>query len=279
MAHRPRRRFGQNFLHDRTAVERMLRSIAPKPGQPLVEIGPGRGALTLPLLEHLDTLHVIEVDRDLAAALRALPQVEAGRLRVHEADALQVDFHDFAAAGERLRVVGNLPYNISTPLIFHLLAQASAIADMHFLLQREVVARMAAGPGGREYGRLSVMVQAHCTVEPLFDVPPGAFHPAPKVTSRFVRLVPHAEPPVAVRRPERLAEVVALAFSGRRKTLRNALRGRLDSPAIEAAGVDPAQRAERLSLADFASLADALEERGRRESSASEGNHDAAMDN
>ncbi len=267
MAHQPRRRFGQNFLHDHATIERMIRGIAPARGDIVVEIGPGRGALTRPLLECLDMLHVVEVDRDLAASLRALPEATAGRLHVQEADALRVDFHDLAAAGQRLRIVGNLPYNISTPLLFHLLGHASAIADMHFLLQREVVARMAAGPGGREYGRLSVMVQAQCAVEPLFDVAPDAFHPAPKVTSRFVRLVPHAQPPVPIRHPERLAEVVALAFGGRRKTLRNALRGRLDGAAIEAAGVDPTVRAERLPLAAFARLAEALEEypgQGRR---------------
>jgi 16S rRNA (adenine1518-N6/adenine1519-N6)-dimethyltransferase len=258
MAHRPRRRFGQNFLHDRGIIERMLRAIAPAPEQTLVEIGPGRGALTLPLLERVRQLQVVELDRDLVATLETLPQAADGRLRVHQGDALGVDFTRFVPRGERLRVVGNLPYNISTPLVFHLLDQAEAIADMHFLLQREVVARMAATPGGREYGRLSVMVQAHCRVESLFDVPPGAFYPAPKVMSRFVRLVPHARPPVSIHHPQQFAEVVSLAFSGRRKTLRNALRGRLDAAAIAAADVDPAERAERLPLAAFARLADAL---------------------
>ncbi len=259
MGHHPRRRFGQNFLHDQGTIERMVGAIAPARADHMVEIGPGYGALTRPLLARSDRLHVVEIDRDLAAGLRAWPEAAVERLVVHETDALAVaDLPRLVDSERPVRVVGNLPYNISTPLIFHLLARAADIADMHFLLQREVVARMAAGPGGRDYGRLSVMVQLRCAVAPLFDVAPGAFHPAPKVTSRFVRLIPHAHPPVAMAFPERLPAVVALAFGGRRKTLRNALRGHLDAAAIEAGGVDPGVRAERLPLAAFARLADAL---------------------
>ncbi len=253
---RPRKRFGQHFLHDQGVVERMLRALAPAPGDRVVEIGPGPGALTYPLLDHLTTLDVVELDRDLAARLEAHPAAAAGRMRVHGGDVLRFDFAALADPGERLRLVGNLPYNISTPLLFHLFDQLAVIRDMHFMLQREVVARMAAGPGSGVYGRLSVMVQYHCRVERLFGIGPGAFTPPPRVHSEVVRLVPHASPPVVVGSRQSLEIVVRAAFGQRRKTLRNALKGLVDAAAMAAAGIDPGQRPERLSLADFARLAD-----------------------
>ncbi|HKK06001.1 MAG TPA: 16S rRNA (adenine(1518)-N(6)/adenine(1519)-N(6))-dimethyltransferase RsmA [Gammaproteobacteria bacterium] len=261
---RPRKRFGQNFLHDGRVIERLLGAIAPRPGQRLVEIGPGLGALTAVLLPRLGSMDVVELDRDL------LPHLESacaglGELRVHQADALTFDFCSLASGpgasgpgAERLRVVGNLPYNISTPLLFHLIDQLACIHDMHFMLQKEVVDRLAAEPGSGAYGRLSVMVQYHCRVEKLFGVGPGAFRPPPKVDSAVVRLVPHPSPPVTVDDPAALSRVVARAFGQRRKTLRNALKDTLDAAAIEAAGIDPGWRAERLTLTQFAALANAL---------------------
>ncbi|MFW5909211.1 MAG: 16S rRNA (adenine(1518)-N(6)/adenine(1519)-N(6))-dimethyltransferase RsmA [Thiohalospira sp.] len=254
--HRPRKRFGQNFLHDPNIIQRIVDAVAPRPDEALVEIGPGEGALTEPLLAAAGRLTAVELDRDLAAALR----VRFGEaLTVVEADATRVDLD--ALVPERgetpLRLVGNLPYNVSTPLLFHLLGQRHAVRDMHFMLQREVVERMGARPGSRQYGRLSVMVQYHCAVTPLFRVPAGAFRPAPKVESMVVRLVPHTEPPVAVADEARLAAVVTRAFGARRKTLANALKGELDAEAIRAAGIDPGARAETLDLAAFARLANA----------------------
>lgn len=258
MAHRARRRFGQNFLHDPGVIRRMVAAIAPAAGEPLLEIGPGQGALTLPLLERLGHLTAIELDRDLTAALHAAAAARGGELTLHEGDALAFPVADLAPAAGGLRIVGNLPYNVSTPLLFHLTAAPGVVRDLHLLLQREVVTRMAAAPGGRDYGRLSVMLQYRCRVEPLFDVSPGAFRPAPKVTSTFVRLLPHRVAPVEVPDEAALARVVAAAFSTRRKTLRNSLAGLLAPTAIEAAGIDPGARAERLGLAEFAALARAL---------------------
>ncbi|HEY5790777.1 MAG TPA: 16S rRNA (adenine(1518)-N(6)/adenine(1519)-N(6))-dimethyltransferase RsmA [Gammaproteobacteria bacterium] len=255
MSHRPRKRFGQNFLRDAQVVARIVAAIAPRPGERLLEIGPGEGALTGPLLEASGELTALELDRDLVAALqRRFPQ--GSGLTLLEGDALAFDFRALAA-GARLRLVGNLPYNISTPLLFHLFDQRDAVADMHFMLQKEVVDRLAAEPGSKAYGRLSVMAQYHCAVRPLFDVPPGAFRPPPKVDSTVVRLRPHPAPPVAVD-PVRLRAVVTAAFAQRRKTLRNTLRGLLEAPALEAAGIDPGRRAETLTLAEFAHLAERL---------------------
>jgi 16S rRNA (adenine1518-N6/adenine1519-N6)-dimethyltransferase len=256
LAHHPRKRFGQHFLHDPGVVRRIVAALAPRPGDRLVEVGPGMGALTGPLLEAAGTLDAVELDRDLAAALAASPEAREGRLRVHQGDALDFDFAALAGAGPPLRLVGNLPYNVSTPLLFHFLEARAAIADMHLMLQREVVARMAAAPGGKDYGRLSVMVQVRCRVERLFPVGPGAFTPPPKVMSEVVRLVPHPAPPVTVADPEVFARVVARAFAQRRKTLRNALRDLVAPEAMVAAGIDPGERAERLTLAQFAALAD-----------------------
>mgnify|MGYP001207974362 CR=1 FL=1 len=255
--HQARKRFGQNFLRDPHFIDRMVRAIQPQPGERLIEIGPGLGALTRPLLTIAGHLEAIELDRDLVGELTRRCE-GAGELIVHQGDALKFDFAALRRDERKLRVVGNLPYNISTPLIFHLLEAAEHIADMHFLLQKEVVDRLAAAPGSDCYGRLSVMVQYHCRVEALFHVPPGAFTPVPKVDSAYVRLVPHREKPVQVQRVDDLGRVVAQAFSQRRKTLRNSLKVLLSEADIQAAGVDPAARPEELDLAAFARLADRL---------------------
>jgi len=253
LSHRPRKRFGQNFLHDPEVIHRIVLAIDPQPGDTLVEIGPGQGAITLPLLKAIGRLTVIELDRDLIPLLEAQCR-DHGKLTIYNADALQFDFCSLAHSG-RLRVVGNLPYNISTPLLFHLLDQHTCIGDMFFMLQKEVVERMAALPGTGSYGRLSVMLQYRCSVTPLFHIGPGAFNPPPAVDSAFVQLVPHATPPVCVNNEAVFTELVRQAFAQRRKTLRNTLRSMLDAEAIAAIGIDPARRAETLSLEEFAALA------------------------
>jgi 16S rRNA (adenine1518-N6/adenine1519-N6)-dimethyltransferase len=260
-AHRPRKRFGQHFLRDRAVLERIVAAIRPVAGERLVEIGPGLGALTVPLLEAAGALDVVELDRDLLEPLRARC-AGRGLLRIHHADALAFDFAALRGDGPRLRVVGNLPYNISTPLLFHLLAQAEHLRDLHFMLQKDVVDRMAAGLGEDAYGRLSVMLQYRCQVQPLFAVGPEAFRPPPKVWSAVVRLVPRETFAVVVRDEARFAEIVRRAFSQRRKTLRNSLRDVLDAAHIEAAGIDPGARPETLGLDAFAALS-AVEERER----------------
>jgi len=256
LSHRPRKRFGQNFLHDQSVIQRIVDAIDPQPGQHLVEIGPGQGALTRPLLARTGTLEVIELDRDLIAPLQALDGT-TGQLTVHQADALRFDFRQLVRE-QKLRLVGNLPYNISTPLLFHLLDQATVIKDMHFMLQKEVVERLAAEPGGGDWGRLSVMVQFRCSVTPLFIVRSGAFRPPPRVDSMIVRLVPHANPPVRIVDPALLAKVVTQAFSMRRKTLRNALKGLITAEQWEALNIDPQRRPETLGLAEFAAIANIL---------------------
>ena len=249
-AHQARKRFGQNFLHDRHVIERIVAAIRPQPTDTLIEIGPGLAALTRPLLEKLPHLHVVELDRDLAARLRA--EFPPERLTVHEGDALKFNF---GGLGPDLRIVGNLPYNISSPLLFHLAIFATQIRDMHFMLQKEVVLRMAATPDTPDYGRLSVMLQAQFRVEKLFIVPPGAFTPAPKVDSAIVRLTPLPATEIAWHNRERFATVVAQAFAMRRKTLRNTLKGLITSEAMESISINPNRRAETLSVADFARLA------------------------
>ena len=257
MNHRPRKRFGQNFLHDAHVIERIVRAVRPAAGQSIVEIGPGRGAITQGLLASGARVTAIEIDRDLAALLRQT-LAAADNLQVLEADALRFDFSSLRPAAGRLRIVGNLPYNISTPLLFHLLRFGELIDDMHFMLQREVVQRLAAPPGSGDYGRLSVMAQYQCQVTPLFEVPPGAFHPAPKVHSAVVRLVPrrHIEHPAHDLRA--LGQVVAAAFGQRRKTLRNSLRGLLDEETLTSLGIDSRIRAENLQLEDFVTISNAL---------------------
>jgi 16S rRNA (adenine1518-N6/adenine1519-N6)-dimethyltransferase len=256
---RPKKSFGQHFLHEKRYIERIVSAIAPKPEDVVVEIGPGEGALTLPLLAVAGKLTAIELDTDLIPELQARAAA-VGELRIIHSDVLKVDFTALARERgvERLRVAGNLPYYISSPILFHCVDHAAAIQDMHFMLQKEVVDRMAAEPGSKVYGRLSVMLQLACRVEPLFTVPPGAFRPPPKVDSAVVRVVPL---PAAERHDadqNRVHAVVKAAFAQRRKTLGNALRQLMSSEAIEAAGIDPRARAETLAPMDFVRLAKAL---------------------
>jgi 16S rRNA (adenine1518-N6/adenine1519-N6)-dimethyltransferase len=252
VTHRPRKRFGQHFLVDDGVTARIVAAVQPRPGETLVEIGPGLGALTQPLLERAGALTVVELDRDLAARLARNP-----RLTVIQADALDIDFAALAAAaGTPLRLVGNLPYNISTPLLFHLLGAADRLADLHFMLQKEVVDRMAAEPGGKDYGRLSVMLQWRCHIEALFDVPPTAFDPPPRVESAVVRLVPWPQPAAVDAR--RLGELVTVAFSQRRKILRHTL-GRWLAERGFSGAFDEQRRAEEVPVAEYVALARAVE--------------------
>jgi 16S rRNA (adenine1518-N6/adenine1519-N6)-dimethyltransferase len=251
---RAKRRYGQHFLHDRGTIERIVRAIAPAAGDRIVEVGPGRGAITAPLLTIAGEMDVVEIDAEV------IPPLEErcagiGRLRVHLADALEFDFRALRGAGPPLRLVGNLPYNVSTPLLFHFVSQLDAIRSMHFMLQKEVVARMAARPGTKDYGRLTVMLAPWVRVEPLFDIGTGAFSPPPKVVSTFFALHPHPAPPYSIADHAAYARVVAAAFSQRRKTLRNSLAGLLEPAAIAAAGVDPRARPETLGPDKFAALA------------------------
>ena len=254
VTHRARRRFGQHFLHDRGVIARIIAAIDPRPGDRLVEIGPGLGALTLPLLERAGRLEVIEIDRDVIPLLLERCRGH-GELVVHNQDVLDTDFAALAGDGAPLRVCGNLPYNISTPLLFRLLESAAVIRDMHFMLQKEVVDRMVAVPGGKDYGRLTVMLAAACRCERLFRVGTGAFTPPPRVDSAVVRVVPLAAPPFPLPDRARYAGIVAAAFSMRRKTLRNSLAGLVAAEAFVAHGIDPGRRAETLAPAEFAVLA------------------------
>ncbi|KAA0874030.1 16S rRNA (adenine(1518)-N(6)/adenine(1519)-N(6))-dimethyltransferase RsmA [Nitrincola tapanii] len=256
--HKARKRFGQNFLQDGNVIRRILRSISPKPEQHLVEIGPGLGALTEELLAATGHLDAIELDRDLVPILRTKFFRYGDQFRVHEADAMQFDFRSLCQDQQRLRIVGNLPYNISTPLIFHLLSFNELIEDMHFMLQKEVVLRLAAGPGENNYGRLSIMAQYFCQVDNLFLVPPEAFHPAPKVDSAIVRLIPHKTLPVVAKDLEKFQDVVRIAFNQRRKTLRNNLKELISAEALESLGIDPGLRPERLGVAEFVRISDHL---------------------
>ncbi|NOX10005.1 MAG: 16S rRNA (adenine(1518)-N(6)/adenine(1519)-N(6))-dimethyltransferase RsmA [Gammaproteobacteria bacterium] len=257
MSHTPRKRFGQNFLHDPGVIQHIVHAINPHAGQSIIEIGPGQGAITRPLLQRCKQLTVIELDRDLIAGLETLND-DIHQLRIYNQDALKTDFCDLREEEQRLRIIGNLPYNISTPLLFHLLQQAHCIKDMHFMLQKEVVDRMVASAGSKTYGRLSVMLQYYCKVEHLFAIGPGAFNPPPRVNSAFVRLIPHSKAPVDVNITI-LEQVVRTAFSQRRKTLRNTLKSLLNSEQIQTTGIDPGIRAEQLSLQQFAQLANLVE--------------------
>jgi 16S rRNA (adenine1518-N6/adenine1519-N6)-dimethyltransferase len=250
--HVARKRFGQHFLTDDSVIAAIVRAIAPRPGQALVEIGPGLAALTQPLLERCGALTVIELDRDLAARLRARPG-----LSVVQADVLKVDFGALAdAAGQRLRVVGNLPYNISSPILFHLLAWADRVEDQHFMLQKEVVDRMAASPGHKDFGRLSVMLQWRYHVEPVLDVPPEAFDPPPRVQSAVVRMLPWPQPPAVD--PVLLSELVQVAFSQRRKLLRHTLGRWLEARGCSAP-FDLQRRAEEVPVDQYLALAAAVQ--------------------
>lgn len=251
--HVARKRFGQHFLYDRGIIDRIVAAIAPSSIDHMVEIGPGLGAITVPLLRHLAQLEAVEIDRD---AIRHLTELTVGQpLRIHNADVLDFDFGTLRTDSRQLRLVGNLPYNISTPLLFRLIGQRQHVLDLHFMLQKEVVDRMAAQAGDDDYGRLSVMLAPWLQVEPLFDIGPGAFRPPPRVISTFVRLVPHRIAPFPLSDPARFAAVVAAAFSQRRKTLRNSLKSLLDEARIRQAGIDPGARAEVIAPAGFAALA------------------------
>ncbi len=255
-SHTPRKRFGQHFLHERRTIERIVAAFDPRPGEHVVEIGPGQGALTQELLRRAQRLDAIELDRDLAAPLEESCR-GLGELVVHGADALKFDFCELVQGTARLRVIGNLPYNISTPLLFHLLDQAHCIQDMCFMLQKEVVDRLAATPGNKAYGRLSVMVQWRCDVVPLFTVAPGAFRPPPKVDSAVVRLMPK-QSPLRLLDEKLFAEVVRAAFAQRRKSLRNSLKRLARAEEFVAAAVDPGLRAEALSLEQFVRLSNTI---------------------
>ena len=257
MAHKARKRFGQNFLTDDHVIDRIVQSIGIQADDQLVEIGPGQAALTSEILPLVNQLDVIELDRDLITGLELLKSRYPG-LTIHNADAMRFDFNQLVRDDKMLRVIGNLPYNISTPLIFNLLAHAAIIKDMHFMLQKEVVERMASEPGSGQFGRLSVMVQYRCKVEKLFIVPAEAFDPRPKVESAIVRLTPYQSLPFIARNEKDLANLVTQAFSQRRKTLRNCLKNLLDEKQIESVDIDPKRRPETLSVEEFVNLANLL---------------------
>ncbi len=252
--HYPKKRFGQHFLNDFVLIHAIVRAIHPRADDHMVEIGPGLGALTLPLLEILNTLTAIEIDRDLYATWQERAKTN---LKLIHADALEINY---ATLGSKLRMVGNLPYNISTPLIIHLLTYADSILDMHFMLQKEVVNRLAAQPGSKAFGRLSVMVQYHCEVESLFDVPPEAFDPPPKVDSAIVRLIPYKQSPYPSIDLQKLEKLVAQAFSMRRKTLANNLKPIFSAETIQSLGIDSKLRPEQLTVEDYVKLTQNLPE-------------------
>jgi 16S rRNA (adenine1518-N6/adenine1519-N6)-dimethyltransferase len=254
--HRHKKQLGQHFLHDTGIIDRIVRAIDPQPGDRIVEIGPGGGALTRPLLQRHGALTVIEFDRDLIAPLTELGAAH-GRLEIVQGDVLAVDFTALAG-GVPIRLVGNLPYNISSPILFHALEHAAVIRDMHFMLQKEVVDRMAAAPGSKVYGRLSVMLQASCKVTPLFRVPPGAFRPPPKVDSAVVRLLPRPPEEIGLSDPLLFGRVVKAAFAQRRKTLRNALESICDAEALHQVGISPGARAETIAVPEYVALANHL---------------------
>ena len=253
MKHLAKKRFGQNFLTDQAIIGSLIEAINPKTEEIIVEIGPGLGALTKPLLKKINHLHVVEIDRDIVSWMQN--EYAKNTITIHNVDALKFDF---ASLGKQLRVVGNLPYNISTPILFHLLDNISHITDMHFMLQKEVVERMVASPSTPAYGRLSVMLQYHLAMEYLITVPPEAFEPAPKVESAFVRCVPHATLPFVAKDALVFANVVLKAFGQRRKTLRNTLKGLLDDDGFATLNISSQLRAENLSVADFVRISNSL---------------------
>lgn len=258
VGHHTRKRFGQNFLHDQRVIDKIVNAVAPKAGDRLIEIGPGLGALTAPLLKRAETLTVVELDRDLAANLPERMGFPT-HLTIVEGDALRFDFTQLKQSDEqKLRIVGNLPYNISTPLLFHLLTYGGQVQDMHFMLQKEVVDRIVAAPNTSDYGRLSVMLQYYCEPTFLFEVPAGSFNPPPKVTSAVFRLKPYTQKPLQAQDEKHLASLVSHVFTQRRKTLRNSLKGQLDEAGFAAIGIDPMARPETLSLAQFVALSDAI---------------------
>ncbi|GAB1256468.1 16S rRNA (adenine(1518)-N(6)/adenine(1519)-N(6)) -dimethyltransferase RsmA [Aurantivibrio plasticivorans] len=256
-AHKPRKRFGQNFLTDSGIINKIVRSIAPHADQRIVEIGPGQAAITKPLLESCPSLHVVELDRDLVERLESL-QSTYPQLTIHSADALKFNFAALADGPHSLRVVGNLPYNISTPLIMHLLASSALIKDMHFMLQKEVVDRIAASPGNKNFGRLSVMVQYFCDAQSLFPVPPEFFYPPPKVNSAIVRLAPYESPPHTAENFSLFRRLVASCFQHRRKTLRNNLKSLLPVEIIEQLSIDVKQRPDQFGVEQYVALANEI---------------------
>jgi 16S rRNA (adenine1518-N6/adenine1519-N6)-dimethyltransferase len=255
--HAARKRFGQHFLHDKYVIQRLVDVIAPRPGEHFVEIGPGQGALTVPILKEVGQLDVIEIDRDLIPHLK-IRCADKGNLIIHNMDALEFNFDQWSDANRSLRVIGNLPYNISTPLIFHLLTFSHLIIDMHFMLQKEVVDRIAAQPNDEAYGRLSVMVQYHCKTTALFDVPPSAFYPPPQVDSKIIRLMPHQQH--AAKDYQHFAAIVREAFSHRRKTLRNSLKAMMSDQAWELIDMNPQLRPEQLGVEDYIKISNHLVE-------------------
>lgn len=262
VGHQARKRFGQNFLQDQNIIRNILLSINPKADDNIAEIGPGLGAITEHLLKATNGhLNVVEIDRDLVQVLKT-QFFNYPELNIHQGDALKFDFSQLVASDQsdtqKLRIVGNLPYNISTPLIFHLLSFTGKVKDMHFMLQKEVVDRMAAGPGDSNYGRLGIMVQYHCQVESLFKVPPTAFDPQPKVDSAIVRLTPYDKPPIPALDHKQLSSVVTTAFNQRRKTIRNNLKKLISTEQLEALGIDPGLRPEKLTLQNFVAISDTL---------------------
>lgn len=258
LGHRARKRFGQNFLHDEQIIEDIVAAFAPQRGQAIVEIGPGLAALTRPVAQQAGHLHVIEIDRDLAARLQQDTNL-AAQLTVHQVDALKFNFLELAEQlGQKIRVFGNLPYNISTPLIFHLLEASEAIEDMHFMLQKEVVERMVASPGSKTYGRLSIMIQQKTEAVPILDVPPEAFTPAPKVDSAVVRLTPYVESPHPVIDNKLFAEVCLTSFSQRRKTIRNNLKQLLTDADFDWLAIEPNVRPETLPVEDYVRISNYL---------------------
>lgn len=255
--HFARKRFGQNFLHDNYIIESIVAAIQPKKGEALVEIGPGLAALTVPVSKFVDHLTVIEIDRDLASRLVENPFLQ-NKISVIEQDALNFDFNKLSdTLGQPLRVFGNLPYNISTPLMFHLFEYAPIITDMHFMLQKEVVTRLVAAPNSKSYGRLSVMAQYYCQIIPVLEVPPTAFKPAPKVDSAVVKLIPYKEKPYLVNDIKVLSRITTEAFNQRRKTIRNSLSNLFNSEQIAELGIDPNLRAENLTVQQYCLLANA----------------------
>lgn len=257
MSHKPRKRFGQNFLHDKMVIQRIVNNINPRQGDHIVEIGPGEGALTELVLDKIGAMDVVELDRDLIPLLKIRFVMQEG-LTIHQADALKFNFCELKDNEKKLRIIGNLPYNISTPLLFHLFDNSHCIQDMHFMLQKEVVDRIVAKPGDSAYGRLGIMMQYYCRSEYVFTVKPGAFRPPPKVDSAIVRLIPHEKPPVAVNDFDTFSKIVNFSFTQRRKTLRNILKGKLEASQIEELGIEPTIRPERLSLQDFTKIANRL---------------------
>ena len=257
LGHKAKKRFGQNFLNDPYVIDGIVSAINPLPGQNLVEIGPGLGAITEPVGREIDKFTVIELDRDLAARLRTHPEL-GSKLTIYEGDAMRFDFTQLIQEGNKLRIFGNLPYNISTPLMFHLFEFHKDIQDMHFMLQKEVVNRLAAGPGTKAYGRLTVMAQYYCKVMPVLEVPPTAFVPPPKVDSAVVRLVPYEVLPFPAKNLKWLDRVCREGFNQRRKTVRNCFKALLTKEQLEALGVNPSHRPENLTLEQFVIMANWL---------------------